>query len=33
VYQGSQILAVWAADFAPGAAWRGGLSLKVDRAH
>ena len=32
VYQGSQILAVWPADFAPGAAWRGGLSLKVERA-
>jgi 4-alpha-glucanotransferase len=32
VYQGSQILAVWAAQFTPGAAWRGGLSLKVDRA-
>jgi 4-alpha-glucanotransferase len=32
VYQGSQILAVWPADFSSGAAWRGGLSLKVERA-
>ena len=33
VYQGSQILAVWPAEFSDGENWRGGLSLKVDRAH
>jgi 4-alpha-glucanotransferase len=32
VYQGSQILAVWAVEIKAGETWRGGLSLKVDRA-
>jgi 4-alpha-glucanotransferase len=32
VYQGSQILAVWPAEIKAGETWRGGLSLKVDRA-
>jgi alpha-amylase len=32
VYQGSQILAVWPAEIKAGDTWRGGLSMKVDRA-
>jgi len=29
VYQGSQILAVWPIELAPGAAWTGRLVLKI----
>ena len=31
VYQGSQILTVWPAEFTPGAAWTGQLVLKITR--
>jgi hypothetical protein len=32
VYQGSQILALWPAQIAAGAAWRGEVTLQVESA-
>ncbi len=31
IYQGSQIMAVWPVELAPGAKWTGRLGLKVEQ--
>ena len=33
VYQGSQILLVWPVELAPGASWRGEVTLHIEQAH